>query len=510
MLTPEYINLLEFNDVVQLYNKLNIDLTADIIDRISTMEDISVTAKNEMKILIERNGEEVFYEALEKTSMITAERKQLLKKMFSDMASEDMQGYKELYLYRDKLFKLSERQYRILNEGLRATDRLLKNLTNTIAFRTQQAYVEAIDEAYMQTVTGAYSYTNAIQNTVQKLADMGITLKDKAGRNVQLEVAVRRNVLAGIQSTANNINRDIEKELGCDGYEVTAHIGARPTHAEAQGKQYAINKENSKKYGIGLWSDVSDLWEEYNCRHTYFGIILGISEPVYTDKELHEYKNATVEWNGKKIPYYEATQRQRQLENTIRKQKRAVQTLEKAGQDTKIAKTKLAIAQKKLNDYCKETGLEKDYSRIKIFKYNSTKIKENDIIIKEKRAQRNAYSLSQEQIDNICNNELKNIKFPKKPEYNPRIGDNGRTKYIEYPWGECKEITKIEIGKQDKNTKEFLIDSLLHEKLEAKIASTNTSYYKKLKNMSDDDRHIYINKIIKRYFDMKGWNNENR
>ena len=381
MLTPEYLNLLEFNDVVQLYNKLNIDLTADIIDRISAMEDISVTAKNEMKILIERNGEEVFYEALEKTSMITAERKQLLKKMFSDMASEDMQGYKELYLYRDKLFKLSERQYRILNEGLRATDRLLKNLTNTIAFRTQQAYVEAIDEAYMQTVTGAYSYTNAIQNTVQKLADMGITLKDKAGRNVQLEVAVRRNVLAGIQSTANNINRDIEKELGCDGYEVTAHIGARPTHAEAQGKQYAINKEDSKKYGIGLWSDVSDLWEEYNCRHTYFGIILGISEPVYTDKELNEYKNATVEWNGKKIPYYEATQRQRQLENAIRKQKRTVQILEKSGINNEIEKIKLAQIQKEYTNFCKETGLQKEYNRIRISKNDSTKLAQNDIIV---------------------------------------------------------------------------------------------------------------------------------
>lgn len=381
MLTPEYINLLEFNDVVQLYNKLNIDLTADIIDRISAMEDISVTAKNEMKILIERSGEEVFYEALEKTSMITAERKQLLEKMFSDMASEDMQGYKELYLYRDKLFKLSERQYRILNEGLRATDRLLKNLTNTIAFRTQQAYVEAIDEAYMQTVTGAYSYTNAIQNTVQKLADMGITLKDKAGRNVQLEVAVRRNVLAGIQSTANNINRDIEKELGCDGYEVTAHIGARPTHAEAQGKQYAINKEDSKKYGIGLWSDVSDLWEESNCRHTYFGIILGISEPVYTDKELNEYKNATVEWNGKKIPYYEATQKQRQLENAIRKQKRTVQILEKSGINNEIEKIKLAQIQKEYTNFCKETGLQKEYNRIRISKNDSTKLAQNDIIV---------------------------------------------------------------------------------------------------------------------------------
>lgn len=368
MLTPEYLDSIEFNDVVQLYNKLNIDLTADIIDRISAMEDISVTAKNEMKILIERSGEEVFYEALEKTSMITAERKQLLKKMFSDMASEDMQGYKELYLYRDKFFKLSEKQYRILNEGLRATDRLLKNLTNTIAFRTQQAYVEAIDEAYMQTVTGAYSYTNAIQNTVQKLADMGITLKDKAGRNVQLEVAVRRNVLAGIQSTANNINRDIEKELGCDGYEVTAHIGARPTHAEAQGKQYAVNKKDADKYGIGLWSDVSDLWEEYNCRHTYFGIILGVSEPQHTKKELKEMQDATVNFNGKEMSYYEGTQKQRQLENLIRKQKRAVQTLEKANVDSTVSKSELARLQKQYKDFCKETGLEKDYGRIKVTK----------------------------------------------------------------------------------------------------------------------------------------------
>ena len=139
-----------------------------------------------------------------------------------------------------------------------------------------------------------------------------------------------------------------------------------------------------------------------------------------------------------------------------------------------------------------------------------TKTKKSDIIVKEKRAQRNAYAISQEQIDNICNNELQNIKFQKKPEYNPRIGDNGRTKYIEYPWGECKEITKIEIGKQGKNTKEFLIDSLLHEKLEAKIASTNTDYYNKLKNIGDYDRHTYINRIIKRYFDMRRWNNGNR
>ena len=256
----------------------------------------------------------------------------------------------------------------ILNQGLKQTNKTLKNFTNTIAFQSKQAYVDTIDEAYMKVVSGAFDYQSAISTACQELAEKGITLKDRLGRNVQLEVAVRRNVMSGIQETANNINKDIDEYLGCDGYEVTAHTGARPSHAEAQGKQYAINKNDAGKYGIGLWSDVSGLWKEYNCRHTYFGIILGVSEQVYTNKELNEMQNATVKFNGKEMPYYEGTQKQRQLENAIRKQKRAVQTLEKANVDSTVSKRKLAKLQKQYTDFCKETGLEKDYGRIKVAK----------------------------------------------------------------------------------------------------------------------------------------------
>lgn len=381
MLSPEYLDLIEFNDVVELYNKLNIEITADIIQRIADMKEITATTKNELEILKQTNGTDIFNEALEKTSLLTTERKRALKKLFEDMAKEDMQGYKELYMYRDKPFKLNETQYKILNQGLKATNKTLKNLTSSIAFQGKQTYIETVDLAYIEAVSGAFDYNTVINNAVQKLANEGITLKDKLGRKVQLEVAVRRNVLNGIHETANNMNRDIEENLGCDGYEVTAHLGARPSHAAEQGKQFALNKEDAEKYKVGLWSDVEELWQEYNCRHTYFGIILGISEPIYTNEELKKYKNATVEYNGEKIPYYEATQKQRQQENTIRKQKRAVQILEKAGQDTRIAKAKLAISQRRLNDYCKETGLEKDYSRAKVAKYNSTDVIKNDIIV---------------------------------------------------------------------------------------------------------------------------------
>lgn len=368
MLSPEYLDLIEFNRVVELYNKLNIDITADIIERVSQMQDITQTTANQLMILKQTNGTEIFNKSLEKTSALTEETKKELKRLFIDMAKEDLQGYKELYQYRDKPFKLSEIQYKILNQGLKQTNKKLKNFTNTIAFQSKQAYVDTVDNAYMKVVSGAFDYQSAISTACQELADKGITLKDSLGRNVQLEVAVRRNVMYGIQETANKINKDIDKYLKCDGYEVTAHMGARPSHAEAQGKQYAINKKDADKYGIELWSDVSNLWEEYNCRHTYFGIILGVSEPIYAENELKEFENATVNFRGKEISYYDGTQKQRQLENAIRKQKRVVQTLEKAKKDSIISKSKLAKLQKQYKDFCKETGLEKDYGRLNITK----------------------------------------------------------------------------------------------------------------------------------------------
>lgn len=368
MLSPDYLNIIEFNDVVLLYNKLNMEIIVDIIDRVIEMGDISGTTRRQLEILVQTNGKDLFNDVLIKTANMTAERKKELLNLYEEMAKEDMQGYKELYKYKNKPFKLSNSQYQILKQGLKQTDRLLKNMTNTIAFQSKQAYINAVDNAYMKVVSGAYNYNSAINSAVQDLADKGITLKDKAGRNVQLEVAVRRNVMAGIQQTANNINREIEEDLGCDGYEVTAHNGARPEHAEAQGKQYAKNKADAKKYGVGYWKDVENLWKEYNCRHTFFGIILGISAPQYSKKELKKMENATVLLNGEYVPLYEATQKQRQIENSIRHKKRSVQVLEKTGQDATNQKAELRKLQNKYTNFCKETKLEKNYARLKIAK----------------------------------------------------------------------------------------------------------------------------------------------
>ena len=349
MLSPEFLDLIEFNEVVNLYTRLNIEITSDIIRRILKMNKISSATRYQLKKILQTGGTEVFNEVLEKTSLLTAEMKKELKNVFEEMAKEDIEGYKELYEYKGKPFKLSTEQYKILNQGLKETEHTLKNFTKSIAFESQQDYINAVDEVYNQIITGTFDYNTAMNRAAQKLADKGVTLKDKLGRNIQLEVAIRRNIMTSIHKTASTINRDIEDYLGCDGYEVSAHMGARPTHAEAQGKQYAKEHRTkiSKKYP--LWKEVEDLWQEYNCHHTYFGIILGISEPQHNKKELSEFKNAKVTLNGKNIPYYQATQKQRAKENKIRHQKRKIQTLEKSRIRYNDRKSKIKTISKRFN-----------------------------------------------------------------------------------------------------------------------------------------------------------------
>lgn len=379
MITPEFLESLDTSKLVQIYGELNIKIVTSIIQKILKTGKLDSFTKNQLRVLIQTGGKEVFEMALKESTSLNSQIKDELRKTYENMASKNMEGYEELYKYRDKPFKISASQMQILNGAIKQNGIDLINLTKTIAFSSQKSYVDAIDNAYFQVVTGGRDYISVIEDTVKDLASKGVTLKDSAGRNVQLEVAVRRNVLTGIKQTADTITEDIENELGCNGYEVTSHAGARPSHAEAQGKQYAITKKDARKYNVGLWKDVEHLWKEYNCRHTYFGIILGISEPVYTKKELKQMENAKVTYKGKKIPEYEATQMQRQLEREQRNLKRQLQPLinsendikdeqqkQKREQTIKNLQASLTKKRKEYKSFCNETGLTPQYERTKV------------------------------------------------------------------------------------------------------------------------------------------------
>ena len=366
MITPKFLENIETSKLIMIYSQLNIDITTSIIKRILEIGKIDSFTKNQIRVLVETNGREIFEEILNKNTELNSEVIKELRSTYEKMAQKNMEGYKELYKYKGIPFEISPAQLQILNGAIKQGGNDLINLTKTIAFSGQQLYVNAVDRAYFEVVTGGRDYISVIEDTVRNLAKEGVTLKDSAGRKVQLEVAVRRNVLTGVKNTADTITDEIEEELGCNGYEVVAHFGARPTHAEAQGKQYAKTKEDSKKYGVGYWGDVKDLWNEYNCRHTYFGIILGISEPVYTKKELKEMEKAKVTYKGEKITEYEATQIQRKLEREQRNLKRQIAPLKENDLDVIDLENRLKLRKKEYDNFCKETGLTKQNERTKV------------------------------------------------------------------------------------------------------------------------------------------------
>lgn len=350
------------------YTELDINIIQDIIERIVEIGDLSLLNEYELNAIKEKDRKEIFQKTLEEVGFLTAYMNGATKKIYNNYAHYLVRSNKPLYEYRDLKAKLNPIQLDMLNSGLKETQNLLRNLTSTVAFASENTYVEAVDKAYLEVLSGSKTFEQAVYETYKELAQKGVELTDSVGRKVNIRASVERNLRAGLQNTANRINDSLFTELECNGYSVSAHSGARPTHAIAQGRQYALTQEDAKKYGVGYWYDtvdgepIAELWNDYNCRHDYFPIILGVSQPNYTKKELKEMEDEELYNNIQKQHYYE---------NKIRNTKRAIQSLENST-DKNVLKAKKSLENSlknykaKYRNFNKQTGLSPDYTRTRI------------------------------------------------------------------------------------------------------------------------------------------------
>ena len=229
-----------------------------------------------------------------------------------------------------------------------------------------QAYISSCDFAFQQVITGAASYTEVVRQATRNLADKGIRVIDyESGVHTSLEAAVRRNMLGGLGLMQEQISQVAHDQLGCDGWEITAHANSAPDHEPIQGKQYSdaayIALNNSLRRRIGT----------LNCGHAAFPIILGVNSPQYTPVELEKFradneKGVTVD--GVHYTGYQATQMQRSLERAIRRQKNRVMVDEATGDQEKLAqdKTKLAVLHQRYAQFSKDAGLRTQYERTEV------------------------------------------------------------------------------------------------------------------------------------------------
>lgn len=254
----------------------------------------------------------------------------------------------------------------IIDAGIAKTEGTFSNLTSTTANTATQQFEQALDRAYMQVSTGAFSLEKAVNDAVEELAAQGIgSITYPSGRVDTVEVAVRRAVVTGTNQTSLKLREQFADEMECDLVEVSAHEGARPEHAEWQGKIYS-RKGNDPKYpdfaastgygtgpGLGGW----------NCRHTFSAYFEGMPR-AWSDEELEQLKNETVEYKGEQLPRYVAQQRMREMERNVRRYRREAAVADDERAAGFLEKEREARA--RYVDFCKETGLKEQPERFRV------------------------------------------------------------------------------------------------------------------------------------------------
>lgn len=260
-------------------------------------------------------------------------------------------------------------EFRNILEGeILKTSGELKNLTATTADKVQEQFVEAVNNAELQVQTGLYDYNTAIGNAIKTVVENGggtkVTYQDGKYKT-QLDVAVRRSVLTGVSRSANELQLQRAKEMKAPYADTSAHEGARSTHQVWQGRRFSIFNDGK----FPPFQPVLEQLNDYNCRHSWYPVMRADAPMARDSEELNKINSKTVTANGKKYTYYEAEQRLRQMERTVRKYKREKMALKECGLDNSSETLKVRQWNAKIKQFCTETGLKRRPENERIF-YN--------------------------------------------------------------------------------------------------------------------------------------------
>lgn len=293
----------------------------------------------------------------------------------------------ELYVAHNRIqipFRQNQNMLNYIRSVQSLTHNTFMNMSNTTVIF--EPYRNLVDVAIDAISNGIDSYNNIIHKQLTdstlplnlRYADEGLKVTYASGLTRRLDSAVRMNVLEGVRQVNNGIREKAGEEFGADGVEVSAHALCARDHIDIQGKQFS--KKEFELRNEELRRHISTC----NCKHYTFPIILGISKPTYTDKELRQYRENSekpVNINGKEMTKYQATQVQRNMETAIRKQKDKYIFAYTMG-DTEMAekiKNNINQLQSQYNSISQQAGLSPKMDRTYVPGYTGKQVKPKSI-----------------------------------------------------------------------------------------------------------------------------------
>ena len=376
MLTPEQLQNLP-QELTDLYDQLSEFILRDIARRIAKGAKITDTAEYQLYRArsLGLSTDEIAAKIAEINGSSAAEINRLIREA---AAQSDEFDRKMLGVDKGAAVPLEENAQlqKLISAQIAETAGKCENLTNTMGFADHDflgrvyylsmtdMYRREMDSAHMKVATGATDYMTAIRQACNKLAASGVrTIDYESGRSDRIEVAARRALLTSVAHVTHRISEQNGEELGADGWEMSAHSGSRPSHAVYQGRQYT--QEQYERI-------IKPLISEPNCRHDVFPIILGVSEPVYTEEELKNIDQSPFTYEGRKYTAYEASQQMRKMERAMRKQKDRCIVADAAGDEDSFTAASIKLRRQKdiYEDFCKAADSYTQYERTYVAGYD--------------------------------------------------------------------------------------------------------------------------------------------
>lgn len=313
-------------ELLEIYSKIEIELILSVAERLQTydsvkgtlewyirkLSELNVLNKDLVKILAKYSGKtEVAITDMLKAAQLANIDREYIDEAFKSGAT----NVNYFSLSKSNNFKrLLQSSVYDLHENL--------SLINTKAIQSaRENYIKILNQAYVETMSGTYSFDAAVQKGIKKMAKEGITgATYESGRKIGIEPAVRRDTLSAVIQNVNQTSLIACQELGTNYVYVSQHMGARVSksskianHAGWQGKVYQIEGSSAEygnlveETGYGTIEGLGGV----NCRHRTFPYFPGISTDI--SPKIKESENE---------PVFNASKRLRQLERKFRDNKR--------------------------------------------------------------------------------------------------------------------------------------------------------------------------------------------
>ena len=376
MLPPSYLDQMP-DAFVQLWQQVEEQILQDVARRIGKMDKVTATAN--WQLWRYQQTEALRNDVVKLLAKYTGKSETAIRKLLLQAATEAMEREDAIYYHYDMEpppFEENAALNNLLDAGARQTCGTWQNLTATTANTVTGAFERTLDAAWLKVSTGAFDYKTAVKQAVDSLADDMPMVTYPSGHKDSIEVAARRAVLTGVNQTTGKLQIARMDEMGCEFVETTAHGGARPSHAEWQGRRFhrggAVDYkgrhypdfEAATGYGTGAGLC------GWNCRHTFFAVFPELGDPPqWTQEQLRELNARNIEWNGKKYTAYEISQMQRARERNVRRWKKRYLAEDAAGLDPTDSAVRLKAARQSLAEFAQATGGRVDSARTSVPKF---------------------------------------------------------------------------------------------------------------------------------------------